>query len=77
MLLDQIKAISPSSPQFKEKVKQLSDKVGDHVRQEESTLFAAIRNNLNTQQSEQWATDFKAAKVKAQKELGVVSEAKK
>jgi len=77
VLLDEIKAISPSSPQFKDRVKQLLDKVGDHIRQEETTLFAAIRNNLNTQQSEQWATDFKAAKVKAQKELGVVSEAKK
>lgn len=45
--LDEIKAISPSSPQFKDKIRQLMDAVGDHIRQEESTMFAAIRNNLS------------------------------
>jgi hemerythrin superfamily protein len=73
-MLDQIKAISPSSAQFKDKIKQLMDVVGDHIRQEESTMFAAIRNNLNTQQSEQLATEFKAAKTKIQEKLGVVSK---
>lgn len=72
--LDQIKAINPSSPQFKEKIKQLMNVVGDHVRQEESTLFAAIRNNLSSEQSEQLATQFKAAKAKIQEKAGVVSK---
>jgi hemerythrin superfamily protein len=63
-ILDQIKAIDPSSPQFKERIKQLMDIVGDHIRQEESTMFAAIRNNLSTQESEQLSTQFKAAKSK-------------
>lgn len=62
--LDEIKAIEPSSPQFKEKIKQLMDAVGDHIRQEESTMFAAIRNNLSTQESEQLSTQFKAVKSK-------------
>lgn len=73
--LDKIKALSPSSPQFKEKVKELMDAIGDHIRQEESTLFAAIRNNLTTEQTEQWATEFKAAKKKIQEKLGVINEA--
>lgn len=62
--LDEIKAIDPSSSQFKDKIKQLMDAVGDHIRQEESTMFAAIRNNLSTQESEQLSTQFKAAKSK-------------
>ncbi|BAY61868.1 hemerythrin HHE cation binding domain-containing protein [Calothrix brevissima NIES-22] len=74
-VLEEIKAISPSSQQFKDKVKQLMDAVGDHMRQEESTMFAAIRNNLSSDQTEQWATEFKAAKKKIQERLGVVSEA--
>ena len=73
-MLDEIKAISPSSAQFKDKIKQLMDAVGDHIRQEESTMFAAIRNNLNTQQTEQLATEFKAAKTKIQEKIGVVSK---
>lgn len=68
-LLDEIKRIDPSSSQFKERVKNLADIVMDHVRQEESTLFAAIRNNLSSDQSEQWATEFKAAKSKIQQRL--------
>lgn len=69
-LLEQIKAISPSAPEFKDRVRQLADIVMDHVRQEESTLFAAIRNNLSSEQTEQWATEFKAAKSKIQQRLG-------
>ncbi|MCC5635308.1 hemerythrin domain-containing protein [Nostoc sp. CHAB 5844] len=69
-LLDQIKAISPSASEFKDRVRNLMNIVGDHIRQEESTMFAAIRNNLNTEQSEQLATEFKAAKAKVQQRLG-------
>ncbi|MEH2141656.1 hemerythrin domain-containing protein [Nostoc sp.] len=74
-VLEQIKAISPSSSEFKDKVRQLMEAVGDHIRQEESTMFAAIRNNLSTEQSEQLATEFKAAKTRIQQKLGVVNEA--
>jgi hemerythrin superfamily protein len=66
-MLDEIKAIDPASAdEFRSKVKQLMDVVGDHVRQEESTLFAAIDNNCSTEQKEQMATEFKAAKSKIQ-----------
>ncbi|NJM73332.1 MAG: DNA nickase [Scytonema sp. RU_4_4] len=72
-MLEQIKGLNPSNmEQFKGKIKQLMDAVGDHIRQEESTMFAAIRNNLSTEQSEQLATEFKAAKTEIQKKLGVV-----
>jgi hemerythrin superfamily protein len=73
-VLEQIKAISPSSSEFKDRVRQLMEAVGDHIRQEESTMFAAIRNNLSSDQSEQLATEFKAAKTRIQEKLGVVSE---
>lgn len=73
-MLDAIKALNPSSYQFKEKIKELMEAVGDHIRQEESTMFAAIRNNLSTEQSEQLATEFKAAKVKLQEKMGVVGK---
>ncbi|WP_017318822.1 hemerythrin domain-containing protein [Mastigocladopsis repens] len=72
-MLEEIKAINPSNmDQFKDKIRQLMDAVGDHIRQEESTMFAAIRNNLSTQQSEQMATEFKAAKTQIQQKMGVV-----
>lgn len=68
-MLDEIKSMSPSAPEFKDKVKQLMDIVGDHIRQEESTMFAAIGNNLSEQEREQLSTQFKAAKSKIQDEM--------
>ncbi len=73
VMLDQIKATSPSSPEFKDKVKQLMDVVGDHIRQEESTMFAAIRDNMSSAQSEQLATKFKEAKSQIQDEMSKAS----
>lgn len=69
VLLDEIKALSPASPEFKNKVKQLKDIVMDHVRQEESTFFAAIRNNLSDEQSEKIATEFKEYKKQLQTKM--------
>lgn len=65
-LLQQIKSMDPSHSDFKVRVNQLKDIVMDHVRQEESTMFAAIRNNCSSEQSEQMATQFKAAKSRIQ-----------
>ena len=73
-MLDEIKAIDPSSSQFKDKIRNLMDVVGDHIRQEESTMFAAIRNNMSSDESEQLATQFKQAKAQVQQKMGVVSE---
>ena len=68
-MLDEIKSMSPSAPEFKDKVKQLMDVVGDHIRQEESTMFAAIDNNCSDEQKELLATEFKAAKSKIQQQM--------
>jgi hemerythrin superfamily protein len=69
VLLDEIKSTSPSDSTFKDKVRALKEIVVDHVRQEESTMFTAIRNNCSTEQSEQMATAFKAAKSRIQQEM--------
>ncbi|NJL36729.1 MAG: DNA nickase [Leptolyngbyaceae cyanobacterium RM2_2_4] len=68
-ILDDIKSTSPSSPEFKSKVDRLKDIVMDHVRQEESTMFAAIRNNCSDEQQEQLATRFKQAKSRVQDQM--------
>lgn len=68
--LNEIKAIDPNSADlFRSKVKDLMDIVGDHIRQEESTMFAAIDNNCSKEQKEQMATEFKAAKSRIQQQM--------
>lgn len=68
-MLDSLKATSPSSPEFKQQINRLKDVVMDHVRQEESTMFAAIRNNCSDEQQKRLATEFKNAKAKIQDRL--------
>ncbi|AKG20517.1 hemerythrin domain-containing protein [Calothrix sp. 336/3] len=69
VMLKQLKALNPTSSEFKNELRRLKDAVMDHVRQEESTMFAVIRNNCNDQQTEQMATQFKTAKSKLQQEM--------
>ncbi|WP_414548958.1 hemerythrin domain-containing protein [Anabaena sp. CCY 0017] len=68
--LEEIRGMNPSAPEFKDRIRNLMDLVGDHIRQEESTMFAAIRNNCSSEQTEQMATQFKAAKSRIQAKLG-------
>jgi hemerythrin superfamily protein len=56
------------SEQFMSEIRRLMDEVMDHVRQEESTFFAALRDNFSSQQLEQLATEFKAKKAEVQKQ---------
>jgi hemerythrin superfamily protein len=67
--LSEIKSLSPNSSEFKARIEQLKEAVLDHVRQEESTMFAAIRNNCSEEQQEQMATRFKDAKKKLQTQM--------
>ncbi len=69
VLLDQIRVMNPSSEDFMNAIHRLKDIVMDHVRQEESTFFAAIRDSFSSAESEQLATQFKAAKSKLQDEM--------
>jgi hemerythrin superfamily protein len=69
IMLDSLRAMSPTAPQFKTQLKQLKDAVMDHVRQEESTMFAAIRKNCSGDQQEQLATQFKTAKSQLQQKM--------
>ncbi|MBV8887135.1 MAG: hemerythrin domain-containing protein [Chroococcidiopsidaceae cyanobacterium CP_BM_RX_35] len=73
-MLEEIKAINPSSPEFKNKANQLKDVVMHHVSQEENDVFAKVRANFNDEQSEQLATKFKSAKSKIQEEMGVAKK---
>jgi len=74
-LLDEIKAIDPASSkdEFKSRVRSLMEAVGDHIRQEEFDMFTAIRNNLSDAETEQLATEFKAAKSQIQQKMSSVS----
>jgi hemerythrin superfamily protein len=69
-MLKEIESLNPSNmDDFKSRVKKLMDVVGDHIRQEESTMFSAIGSNCSHEQEKQMATQFKEAKSQIQQQM--------
>lgn len=68
-ILNEMKASEPTAEAFQAMVKRVKDMVGDHTRQEEGTMFAAMRKNMNDSQREQMATEFKEAKKRLQNQM--------
>lgn len=68
-LLDAMKSMPSTGDEFMAKLKQLKSIVGDHTRQEESTMFASMRKNLSDDDRKQMAKRFKESKQKLQKQM--------
>ncbi|MGF1568163.1 MAG: hemerythrin domain-containing protein [Nodosilinea sp.] len=68
-LLNEMKAMGSTGDPFMAKVKQLKTMVGDHTRQEESTMFTAMRKNLSEQQQREMGQRFKDSKKQLQAQM--------
>ncbi|MBD1824464.1 hemerythrin domain-containing protein [Cyanobacteria bacterium FACHB-DQ100] len=66
--LDAMEKMDMASDEFMSSLNRLMDEIMDHVRQEESTFFAALRDNFSDQQLEQIASEFKAKKSEVQRQ---------
>ncbi|MBD1936820.1 hemerythrin domain-containing protein [Microcoleus sp. FACHB-68] len=73
-MLEQIKSLNPSAPDFKNNVQRLMDAVMHHVRQEETEMFPLIRDNFSDEQQKQMATEFKTAKSQVQDQFAASSK---
>jgi hemerythrin superfamily protein len=69
ILLKEMKAMPAINDAFKAKLKQLKAMIGDHTRQEESTMFASMRKNLSHSDRQRMGVRFKEAKQSLQSEL--------
>jgi hemerythrin superfamily protein len=65
--LEAMEKMDKMSDQFMSALNKLMDEIMDHVRQEESTFFAALRDNFSSSELENLATQFKAKKSEVQK----------
>lgn len=68
-VLNELKAMPSAGDEFMAKLKQLKAMVGDHTRQEESTMFAAIRKNLSSEEQQQLGRRFKESKQSLQSQM--------
>lgn len=65
-VLNEMKSLEVNSEQFQSHLKNIKEMVGDHTRQEESTMFTSMRKNLSEEQRQQMASKFKEAKKQLQ-----------
>lgn len=69
LVLDGMMGLNPLTPEFRSELHRVKTMVGDHTRQEESTMFGAIAKNCSVTQQTQMATEFKEAKKQLQRQM--------
>ena len=73
-MLDQIKSLNPSDPNFKVNVENLMKSVKHHVTEEENEMLPKLRDNFSSEQQQQMATEFKSVKSKLQDQMAAASK---
>ncbi|MFE1743710.1 hemerythrin domain-containing protein [Coleofasciculus sp. H7-2] len=73
-MLDEIKSMSPSSSEFKAKVRQLKDAINHHINQEENDMLPKLRDNFSSEQQQQMASEFKSVKSQLQDQMAASSK---
>ncbi|MDZ8185954.1 MAG: hemerythrin domain-containing protein [Nostoc sp. ChiSLP02] len=69
LLLEEIKALQPSDPEFKEKISELKEAVEHHVEEEESEIFNAVRESIDEQYLVELGQEFQKAKAQLEPEI--------
>lgn len=72
-LLEELKSLSPTSSEFKAKIRELKEAVQHHVEEEESEIFATISEKVGKEELKELAKEFQEAKSKLQKEMAAAS----
>jgi hemerythrin superfamily protein len=64
VILEEIKALKPTDPEFKEKMSELKETLEHHVEEEESEIFNAVRGCMSEQELTGLGQEFQATKDK-------------
>jgi hemerythrin superfamily protein len=69
ILLEELKALSPTSHEFTEKISELQEAVEHHVEEEEEEIFPQLRDVMSDEELEELAQEFQETKSKLQKDM--------
>ncbi|OKH32290.1 hemerythrin [[Phormidium ambiguum] IAM M-71] len=72
-LLEEIKSMSPSDPNFPAKIEELKEAVQHHVEEEENEILPSVSDSMDEQEMKELAKEFKEAKSKLEKETSAAS----
>lgn len=69
VLLEEIKAMEPTNPEFLDKISELKQAVQHHVEEEESEIFDAVRECMSPEELTELGAEFQEAKVKLEADV--------
>lgn len=72
-LLEEIKQLSPTSSEFKNKMLELKEAVQHHVREEENEIFDQARQCMEAQELQQLEKEFQQIKSRLEAEIPATS----
>ncbi len=72
-LLEEIEFLSPTSAEFKQKIRELKQLIQQHVQEEENELFSQARQCMSEEKRSQLGTEFEAVKRQLQSEMSIMS----
>ncbi|MDZ7953935.1 hemerythrin domain-containing protein [Nostoc sp. DedQUE09] len=64
VILEEIKGLKPTKPEFKEKMSELKEILEHHVEEEESEIFNAVRECMSDQELTELGQEFQETKAK-------------
>lgn len=73
VLLEELKSMSPSDPDFKAKIEELKGAVQHHVEEEESEILPSVTDSMDEVEMKELAKEFKATKSKLEKEMSAAT----
>lgn len=69
ILLEEMKALGANDSEFKTRMEHLKEAVTHHVEEEESEIFAAVRECMGDQELQDLGQEFQAAKSRMESEV--------
>jgi len=73
VLLEELKSMSPSDPDFKAKIEELKEAVQHHVEEEENEILPSVTDSMDEGEMKELAQEFKSTKSKLEKEISAAS----
>lgn len=69
ILLEEMRSLEPTDPQFKTKMQQLKEAVMHHVEEEESEIFNAIRECMEDKELQELGKEFQEVKTRLEPDI--------
>lgn len=72
-MLEDVSSLSPTSAEFKAKIRELKQAIQHHIQEEENEVFSQVRQCMSQEERSQLGSEFEVVKSKLQTEISVAT----